>query len=124
MLPSGDDEKSSSKEGGNEDLQRAKELVARRVVHANCVKEEMESLKARILLVQTRATQIEEARRRSEERLEKKKKKKEEAAKRRAEEEEEKKKKKNGDGNSFDDKKKKKKIRSRIKIRIRGVRGG
>ena len=36
--------------------------------------EEMESLKARILLVQTRATQIEEARKRSEERLEKKKK--------------------------------------------------
>jgi hypothetical protein len=110
LLSSGDDEKKKKKKKEEEkEIIEAKELVARRVVHAKCVNEEMESLKARILLVQTRATQIEEARKRSEERLEKKKKKKEDAAKRRAQEEEEKKTKKNGDRNSFDIKKKKKK---------------
>ena len=110
LLSSGDDEKKKKKKKEEEkEVIEAKELVARRVVHAKCVNEEMESLKARILLVQTRATQIEEARKRSEERLEKKKKKKEDAAKRRAQEEEDKKTKKNGDRNSFDIKKKKKK---------------
>ena len=113
LLSSGDDEKKKKKKKEEEkEVIEAKELVARRVVHAKCVNEEMESLKARILLVQTRATQIEEARKRSEERLEKKKKKKEDAAKRRAQEEEDKKTKKNGDRNSFDIKKKKKKKRS------------
>ena len=109
LLSSGDDEKKKKKKKKEEEKEviEAKELVARRVVHAKCVNEEMESLKARILLVQTRATQIEEARKRSEERLEKKKKKKEDAAKRRAQEEEDKKTKKNGDRNSFDIKKKK-----------------